>query len=122
MRYQERRPHEKQVAKTLDFLNKAGFSRVKDALQEYSSESMIHFQKLNSTEYLVVNHFDYRSAIEKQGFDLWLSSYEKGAVVGVNGAISIKSLKTSFDAATDAGIIKEQIDQISNRHTPKRES
>lgn len=83
---------------------------------------MIHFQKLNSTEYLVVNHFDYRSAIEKQGFDLWLSTYEKGAVVGMNAATAIKSLKSSFDSESDAHIIKDLMKQISNRHTPKRES
>jgi hypothetical protein len=119
MRYQERRPHERQVEKTLEFLNKAGFTRVKDALKEYSSESMIHFLKLNSTEYLVVNHFDYRSTIEKQGFDLWLSTYDKGNTVGVNKATSIVSLKSSFDFASDAGLIKDQIERSSNRFINK---
>jgi hypothetical protein len=121
MRYQERRPHERQVEKTLEFLNKSGFSRVKDSLKEYSPESMIHFLKLNSTQYLVVNHFDYRSTIEKQGFDLWLSTYDKGNVIGVKPATSIVSLKTSFDFTSDAGMIKDQMESSSNRHTPKSE-
>jgi hypothetical protein len=119
MRYQERRPHEKQVEKTLEYLNKAGFSRVKDALKEYSSESMIHFLKLNSTEYLVVNHFGYRSTIEKQGFDLWLAIYDKGNTIGVNEASSITSLKSSFDFNSDADLIKNQIDKSSNRFLNK---
>jgi hypothetical protein len=119
MRYQERRPHERHVEKTLEFLNKSGFSRTKDALKEYSSESMIHFLKLNSTEYLVVNHFDYRSTIEKQGFDLWLATYEKGNAPGIKQASSIVSLKASFDFTADADIIKSQIDRSSNRFISK---
>lgn len=119
MRYQERRPHERHVEKTLEFLNKSGFSRVKDTLKEYSEESMIHFLKLNSTEYLVVNHFDYRSTIEKQGFDLWLASYDKGSAPGSKQASSIVSLKASFDFSTDADLIKDHIDKSSNRFINK---
>ena len=114
MRYQERRPHERHVEKTLEFLNKSGFIRIKDTLKEYSGESMIHYLKLNSKEYLVVNHFDYRSTIEKQGFDLWLATYEKGNAIGVKEASSIVSLKSSFDFLADAEIIKSHLDR-----TPK---
>lgn len=119
MRYQERRPHERQVEKTLEFLNKSGFSRTKDSLKEYSDESMIHFLKLNSTEYLVINHFGYRSTIEKQGFDLWFATYEKGDKIGVKAASSIVSLKPSFDFGSDAGLLKDQIEKSSDRFKNK---
>jgi hypothetical protein len=111
MRYQERRPHERHVEKTLEYLNKSGFSRIKDTLKEYSGESMIHYIKLSSKEYLVVNHFAYRSTIEKQGFDLWLATYEKGNAIGVKEASSIVSLKSSFDFMVDGEIITRHLDR-----------
>jgi hypothetical protein len=115
MRNKDRKPLQKQIDKSLDFLNKNQFSKSRDTLEEYSSGSMIHFLKLNGTEYLVVNHYAYRSSVENQGLDLWLSHYDKASEIGVKKASSITSLKFGVHFPADADLIKKEIDRCSDR-------
>jgi len=115
MRNKDRKPMGKRIEKSLEFLNKNQFSKLRDNLKEYSPGSMIHFLQLNSKEYLVVNHYAYRSTVENQGLDLWLSQYGSAGEIGVKSASSITCLKLGVQFPADADLIEKEITRCSDR-------
>jgi hypothetical protein len=119
MRNKDRKPLQKQIDKSLDYLNKNQFSKRKDTLEEYSSGSMLFFLQLNDKQFLVVNHYAYRSTVEDQGLDLWLSQYDNASDIGTRAASSITSLKLGVYFPADAELIKKEIDRCSDRFMNK---
>jgi hypothetical protein len=119
MRNKDRKPLLKQIDKSLDFLNKNQFSKRKDILEEYSSGSMLYFLQLNDKQFLVVNHYGYRSTVEDQGLDLWLSHYNTAGDIGMKKASSITSLKFGVQFPEDEDLIKKEIDRCSDRFMTK---
>lgn len=115
MRNKDRKPLERQIEKSLDYLNKNQFQKSRDMLKEYSSESMIHFLQLNSKEYLVVNHYAYRNSVENQGLDLWLSQYDKVSDIGSKNASAITCIKLGVLFPADADLINKEIERCSDR-------
>jgi hypothetical protein len=115
MRNKDRKPLLKQIDKSLDFLNKNQFSKRKDILQEYSPGSMLYFLQLNDKQFLVVNHYGYRSTVEDQGLDLWLSQYDQASEIGVKAASSITSIKMGVSFPADLELINKEIHRCSDR-------
>lgn len=97
------------LLKTLKFLSDKRFSSARDTLKEYSGRSMIYYKQLDDRMYLVMNHFNFNRRKELQGFDVWLSQYDRASEIGAKRALSIKNVKIAFHFPEDLPLLSNYI-------------
>jgi hypothetical protein len=113
MKYRERRPLERQIEGMLTFVQDKRFSQSVDNLGEYCKGNTLYYLQLDDKTFLVLNHYNRRRQIELQGFDLWLSKYDRASRIGIENALSIEGIKLCFKLPEDADIINDHYAKFS---------
>lgn len=88
------------VQNILSFLSKSRFSSTIDRCKEYSSRSKLYYKEIGHGKVLVINHFNHKRKVELQGFDAWISHYERPSEIGEKPATAVIALGKSLNFST----------------------
>jgi hypothetical protein len=94
------------VDDTLSFLTRNNFSCAKDSIGEYSRRSILYYKQVDDDTFIVVNHFNAKLRKDLQGFDMWLSKYNRPSEIGSKKAKSIRGIKLSVHLPDDAHLME----------------
>ena len=95
------------IKKAIDQLEEFGFLKALDRIGEYSKNSILFFKQIDEQRFILFHYYNRQHAIEHQGFNCWISTYDWPEFIGKVPAIEKESVKESFDFKEDWKLIAE---------------
>lgn len=99
------------IRETISDLKDNGFIQTLDRITTYSENADLYFMQVigSENEFVVLNHYCKKCRVEFQGFDLWVSTFEKQEDIGRKPPISNQMIKRCFDIDRDLKLLLQTL-------------
>lgn len=94
------------IKAAIDQLEEFHFLKTIDRIAEYSANADIYYKQIDEQRFIIFHHFNKNKLELTQGFDCWISTYEREIYIGKLPAIEMETVKTTFDFREDWKLIK----------------